>query len=356
MAASVKEVSSHAELGTLCDAKHLTAVVIWAPWHPPSAHLTKVLDVLAKEHKTLRFAKVNADVCASLVTHVGADQVPFVAFLDGNMKKVDELPGADPPKLVAKVKELATRATPTGPPSACGSNPGACVSGTCSGAGGGASTNNISVEDNDLNSRLRKLINFSPVIAFIKGTKDEPQCKFSRQLVEIMKGYEVEYSTFDILLDDEVRQGLKEYSNWKTYPQLYVHGELIGGIDVVKDMHEDGGLSGIFPDDCKSEQKLEDRLKSLIRKAPVMLFMKGHPDAPKCGFSSKIVATLRENEVNFDSFDILSDEDVRQGLKDYSNWKTYPQLYANGCLIGGLDIVKDLAEEGELLDALASST
>ena len=67
-----------------------------------------------------------------------------------------------------------------------------------------------------------------------------------------------------------------------------------------------------------------------------MLFIKGTPAEPRCGFSSKIVALLNETGVKYTTFDILSDEDVRQGLKTYSNWPTFPQLYINGELIGGL--------------------
>ena len=94
---------------------------------------------------------------------------------------------------------------------------------------------------------------------------------------------------------------------------------------------------------------LEERLRSLINKAAVMLFMKGSPDSPKCGFSRAIVDILRVNNIPFSSFDILTDEEVRAGLKTYSDWPTYPQLYVNGALIGGIDIVKELAAGEEPL-------
>ena len=100
------------------------------------------------------------------------------------------------------------------------------------------------------------------------------------------------------------------------------------------------------------EGDLNARLEALIKSAPVMLFMKGSPDEPKCGFSRTIISLLHEAKVPLTTFDILEDEEVRQGLKAYSNWPTYPQLYANGKLIGGLDVVKELAEAGELLSEL----
>ena len=103
------------------------------------------------------------------------------------------------------------------------------------------------------------------------------------------------------------------------------------------------------------QEPLEERLQALTKREPVMLFMKGDPEEPRCGFSRKIVELLQTAKVKFDTFDILSDEDVRQGLKKFSNFPTFPQLYADGKLVGGLDIVKEMHEDGELLEALPSS-
>ena len=98
---------------------------------------------------------------------------------------------------------------------------------------------------------------------------------------------------------------------------------------------------------------LEDKLKTLISSSPVMLFMKGSPQAPKCGFSRKIVDILSQESIEFGSFDILTDDEVRQGLKSYSDWPTYPQLYVHGKLMGGLDIVNEMIAEGSLKDQFA---
>ena len=97
---------------------------------------------------------------------------------------------------------------------------------------------------------------------------------------------------------------------------------------------------------------LNERLAQLTNKEPVMLFMKGAPGEERCGFSRTIVSLLQEQGVKFGSFDILGDEEVRQGLKEFSKWPTYPQLYAKGKLVGGLDVVKELIEAGELKDEL----
>lgn len=95
----------------------------------------------------------------------------------------------------------------------------------------------------------------------------------------------------------------------------------------------------------ETEEQLTERLKNLTKAAPVMLFMKGIPSDPKCGFSRQMVGILREHQVRFGFFDILKDDSVRQGLKIFSDWPTFPQLYINGEFQGGLDIIKESLEE-----------
>lgn len=91
--------------------------------------------------------------------------------------------------------------------------------------------------------------------------------------------------------------------------------------------------------DAPSKEELNTRLGELVKAAPVMLFMKGTPSAPQCGFSRQTVSILREKGVRYGFFNILADDEVRQGLKEYSDWPTFPQVYVGGELIGGLDIV-----------------
>ena len=85
-----------------------------------------------------------------------------------------------------------------------------------------------------------------------------------------------------------------------------------------------------------------------------MLYMKGTPDFPQCGFSARVVAALRALEAKFAFVNIFEDPEVREGLKAYSNWPTFPQLYVNGELIGGCDIAVEMYESGELAELLVS--
>ncbi|MDB4430365.1 Grx4 family monothiol glutaredoxin [bacterium] len=93
-------------------------------------------------------------------------------------------------------------------------------------------------------------------------------------------------------------------------------------------------------------------MKQLINRHRIMLFMKGIPSSPKCGFSRQIVDILDSFNVSYDAFNILEDDEVRQGLKVYSDWPTYPQLYVEGDLVGGLDIIEEMVDSGDLEDLL----
>ena len=98
----------------------------------------------------------------------------------------------------------------------------------------------------------------------------------------------------------------------------------------------------------------KEQITNLISENSVMLFMKGSPEQPQCGFSARVIQILDFLKVKYRSFDVLSDEDIRQGIKEYGNWPTIPQLYINKELLGGCDIVQEMFQSGELEKSLSS--
>lgn len=144
----------------------------------------------------------------------------------------------------------------------------------------------------------------------------------------------------------------------------YVRGELMGGLDILKETVAEGSIKEDWEiadlletskgEGTKTEaETLDDRLRKLVNRHTVMLFMKGLPSNPQCGFSRQIVEILDAlGDVSYDAFNVFEDEEVRQGLKQFSDWPTYPQLYHKGELLGGLDIVRELSESGELEEML----
>ena len=91
----------------------------------------------------------------------------------------------------------------------------------------------------------------------------------------------------------------------------------------------------------------KQKIKELIQKNDICLFMKGVPESPQCGFSMAVSNILKHLNINFKGINVLEDENIRQGIKEYSDWPTIPQLYIKGEFVGGCDIVKELFENGE---------
>jgi monothiol glutaredoxin len=94
----------------------------------------------------------------------------------------------------------------------------------------------------DINTRIQDLVTQNKVLVFMKGSKLMPQCGFSNNVVQILNTLGVTYETVDVLSDPEIRQGIKDYSNWPTIPQVYVNGEFLGGSDILIDLYQKGEL------------------------------------------------------------------------------------------------------------------
>ena len=100
---------------------------------------------------------------------------------------------------------------------------------------------------------------------------------------------------------------------------------------------------------------IKEKIQNLINENNICLFMKGTPDSPQCGFSMAVSNILKHLNINFLGVNVLEDENLRQGIKDFSDWPTIPQLYVNGKFVGGCDIVKEMFEKGELKELLSKN-
>ncbi|KAJ6630898.1 Glutaredoxin-related protein 5, mitochondrial [Pseudolycoriella hygida] len=96
----------------------------------------------------------------------------------------------------------------------------------------------------------------------------------------------------------------------------------------------------------------KERIAQLVKNNKVVVFMKGVPEAPRCGFSNAVVQIMRMHGVTYDSHNVLDNEAIRQGIKDYTNWPTIPQIFINGEFVGGCDIMLQMHQNGELVEEL----
>jgi len=206
-------------------------VFFWASWFEPSKEggaLHGSFLALADKYPQLDFVLIEAEKVPEVSEQFGVAVVPTFVTLSGK-EQVEKLEGVNPAELARLVKRLSELAAPEPTVFAAPA--------TAAAAGGGDSAE-------ALNRRLERIINTAPVMLFMKGTPAAPRCGFSRQIVELLQTNQIPFSSFDILSDEEVRQGLKTYSDWPTYPQLYSAGSLVGGLDIVKEMVQEGDLAG----------------------------------------------------------------------------------------------------------------
>ena len=156
--------------------------------------------------------------------------------------------------------------------------------------------------DDQTKNLIQNHIDNNEVCLFMKGTPDAPQCGFSMAVSNMLKILEVNYKGINVLENQNIREGIKVFSDWPTIPQLYIKKEFVGGCDIVKEMYESGELKKF----------------------------------------------LEEKGINFKGINVLEDQSVREGIKAFSDWPTIPQLYIKKEFIGGCDIVKEMYESGEL--------
>jgi len=422
-------IKTEKEFNQLClhNFDKLFVLVFFAEWHEPSVHLTNVAKSLAKQYEGKSiFVSINADEqqLEALSQKFNVELVPTVIFMKSTKEVLHRIEEDSPATLSQKVEEYYKSFK----------------------AG-------FETEKTRMFAKIDEILKSYPLVIFIKGSPEAPKCGFSEQLLDQLRELRLKFQHFDILGDENVRNWLRYYANWITYPQVYVEGKLVGGLDVTKEKIKNGEFQALVenlnlkdepasvaqriisttnvvaiikgkvssPGNPESEElvkilqdtgirfssfdldtadepllaalkeklgaesypclvvektllgdlnkvrelsqskeltakipkddlvlSINEKLKELISSEPIMVFMKGVPDAPQCGFSRRMVELLHKHNVNFGSFNIFSDNVVRERLKEYSNWKTYPQLYIEGELVGGLDIALEMDASGEL--------
>jgi len=221
------------------DLKRISIINFWAPWAEPCLKMNEVVQELAKGYPAALFLQVEAEEQSDIADSFDIQVVPSFIILQGHTL-LGRISGADASALTQAV---AKHATPKAyiPLSRTDQSPAKAPNVVPSAA---LQDNNERKESQDeLNARLRRLMNQSNVVLFMKGSPEEPRCGFSRKISALLKEKNIEFSHFNILTDESVRQGLKVLNDWPTFPQLIVKGELVGGLDIVQEMAESGELA-----------------------------------------------------------------------------------------------------------------
>ncbi|SPO00931.1 probable glutaredoxin [Cephalotrichum gorgonifer] len=242
-------MSTVTEITSLADwQKHIASlppsavhiIYFHAPWAAPCAQMTTVIQTLATEYPvtdppTTLWASINAEDLEDISEEYDVSVVPYIVISRGG-QVLETVSGSSATKVRTAIQNHANKASA---PDSAASN-GAAKTEADQTAAPVDGTEEVAPQDpekqkEELHKRLADLVKAASVMLFMKGTPSEPQCGFSRQIVGILRENSVKYGFFNILADDEVRQGLKEFADWPTYPQLWVDGELVGGLDIVKE-------------------------------------------------------------------------------------------------------------------------
>ncbi|KAL7942374.1 glutaredoxin [Trichoderma barbatum] len=216
-------------------ASALIVASFHAPWAAPCAQMATVLSTLASEYPvtdplSTKWVSINAEDLSDISEAYDVTAVPYLVLLR-NGQVVETVSGSSAVKVRTAIEKHANKAGSATQDAAAPN--GAAQAAEVAQAD--ATIVDPVKQKEELFKRLGDLVKAAPVMLFMKGTPSSPQCGFSRQLVGILRDNSVKYGFFNILADDDVRQGLKEYAEWPTFPQLWIDGELVGGLDIVKE-------------------------------------------------------------------------------------------------------------------------
>lgn len=226
---------------TKADPSKLIALYFHTPWAGPCKTMNQVFKTLAdskESDNSIIFLSINADELPEISEIFEVSAVPYFILIR-NQTILKELSGADPKEFIQALNQFSNNTNST--TTSNNDNVQASINSTTANTNSNTTTNAPEVEESEeaLNERLNKLTKAAPIMLFMKGSPSSPQCGFSRQLVAILREHQVRFGFFDILKDDSVRQGLKKFSDWPTFPQLYINGEFQGGLDIIKESIED---------------------------------------------------------------------------------------------------------------------
>ncbi|KAI1755103.1 glutaredoxin [Xylaria castorea] len=241
---TIKEIASEDEWRSHVAALSSSTLLIisfHAPWAAPCAQMATVLKTLAAEYPAdgeTSWVSINAEELSDISETYDVTAVPYLV-LQRNDQVLEAVSGSSAVKVRTAIETHAKNingagGTTTTTTTTNGASSAAAAAAAPAPAEVDAEPDPAKAKE-ELFKRLGELVKAAPVMLFIKGTPSAPQCGFSRQLVGLLRERSVKYGFFNILADDEVRQGLKEFADWPTFPQLWMDGELVGGLDIIKE-------------------------------------------------------------------------------------------------------------------------
>ena len=292
------------------------AVLYWAEWHAPCSVLRDQMAEMAKVFPLVKFAWANADTAAELVDKLDVQQVPTLALFHPHKAAPETIENPSPESLSEIVEHQQEFYAKW-----------------------------FEEERKKAYREIEDLVTQQPqFFMFIKGTPEQPKCKFTRKLLELFAPHGYRYKSFDILKDERIRQWLKFYSSWPTFPQVFLAGKFVGGVDIVSELVEAGEFDAMVPQPAKRLAPA-DEFKELLAQHKVLAILEGSADSQSTPASQKLAGLLKACSVTYTALDVLHRSDLLKALLG-SQLPSVPCLFVEGQLLGDLARVEALAQAG----------
>jgi glutaredoxin-related protein len=207
----------------------------------------------------------------------------------------------------------------------------------------------LAAEKERVFKEIEVILGSAPLVAFIKGTPTEPKCKFTKRLLAHFSKLEIAvFKSFNILEDPRIRQWLKVYSNWQTYPQIYINKEFIGGIDVIDELVENDEFLDVVPKECKKQPPI-DIFENMLDSFDLVVLIQGTPENTKCEKSKSILELMSNHSLKYVTVDYESLEgEVQSHVKSKYNVDSYPYIFLKHSTFGNEEVLKKQIEDGNL--------
>lgn len=281
--------------------------IFFSPSSSDSSSYVTSLQEAASFYEHILFIFLDIEKCIDLVKAFKVEKTPIIILSDANKKPLKTL--SEPNQLILELEDDYS-----------------------------SFQANFQLEKQRMFKQIEEILSVSPIMVFIKGTPQEPKCGFTASLLEILKNFALKFGYFNILESEDVRNWLRFYAKWNTYPQFYVEKKLIGGLDVIKDLISKGEFEKVLPKNCRNSQP-EDKLARILDdcRGKVLVIYKGKLQNEE---NQQVLKQLSAIGVKFVINDAEKDEDFAEFLTKKFQQKL-PICFFNGEFAGNAINVKE---------------
>ena len=294
---------------------------MWASWDSHSQNLLSMLQEMPSIYKNVQVAYVDCDEAEDLIDSLDVDTVQTVVVLHpiGSESRSNEKIEGIRAETLTDIVEKENKAYDGW----------------------------YELEKKKAFRDIEASIATFPFFIFIKGTKEEPKCKFTRRLVEMLGKSDYDYRTFNILENSRIRQWLKTYSNWPTFPQMFIDQKFMGGIDVVTELIEGEEFDEMVPEMCKPLPPKE-KLAKMLKQSKIVLLLNGTVEEPKDEASKALIAKINTLDCEYSIVDVTSNAEFPTHLPAEQK---VPYVFMDGVPACGMDGLDQLAAQDSFKSA-----